>query len=109
MAPQHMRNVESYAFRVQTPPSSAITSLPMPPDEERKARMVKYATAMGVRMICIGACFVVPGWWLLIPALGAIVLPYFAVIAANTVVHRAGPVVERPGALLPYVSRDGAS
>jgi hypothetical protein len=104
-----MRNVESYHFCVQPSSSSAITSLQISPDEERKARMVKYATAMGVRMICIAACFVTPGWWLLIPALGAVLLPYFAVIAANTVVNRRGPAIERPGAMLPYVSRDGAS
>lgn len=38
---------------------------------------------MGIRMVCIIACFFVTGWWLLIPALGAIFLPYFAVIIAN--------------------------
>ena len=64
--------------------------------------MVKYAAAMGVRLVCIAACFVTPGWWMLLPALGAIVLPYFAVIAANTVVVDRGPDVARPGALLPY-------
>lgn len=104
-----MRNVESYDSCVPNPPSNSITSVPMSPDEERNARMLKYSIAMGIRMLCIAACFFVPGWWLLIPALGAIVLPYFAVIAANTVVNRAGPAVERPGAIMPYVSRDGAS
>lgn len=102
-----MRNVESYDSPVPTPPSSAITSLPTSPDDERRTRMIKYAAAMGVRMICIAACFVTPGWWLLIPAFGAVVLPYFAVVAANTVVNRAGPAVERPGALLPYSPSDG--
>lgn len=63
--------------------------------------MVKYAAAMGVRMVCIVACFFTPGWWLLVPALGAIVLPYFAVIAANTVVNTGRAAVERPGALVP--------
>lgn len=70
--------------------------------------MIKYAAAMGVRLVCIVACFVTPGWWLLIPALGAIVLPYFAVIAANTVVNRSAQSVERPGALVP-VRSDGFS
>ncbi len=97
-----MRNVAGYHRRVPKSQSSAITSLPTSPDDERKARMVKYAAAMGVRMICIVACFFTPGWWLLIPALGAIVLPYFAVIAANTVVNSGGNRVERPGALLSY-------
>ena len=96
-----MRNVAGYDFGVSKSQSSAITSLPTSPDEERKARMVKYAAAMAVRMVCIAACFFTPGWWLLIPALGAILLPYFAVIAANTVVNTGGNRVERPGALLP--------
>lgn len=95
-----MRNVAGYHPGVPKPQTSAITSLPTSPDDERKARMIKYAVAMGVRMVCIGACFVAPGWWLLVPALGAIVLPYFAVVAANTVVNARGREVERPGALL---------
>ena len=86
------------------PIPSAITSLPTPPDDERRARMVRYSVAMGIRMICIVACFVTPGWWMLIPALGAIVLPYFAVIAANTVVSSPRTAVERPGALLPFTN-----
>lgn len=107
-----MRNVAGYHLGVSKPQSSAITSLPTSPDDERKARMVKYAAAMSVRMVCIAACFVTPGWWMLIPALGAVVLPYFAVIAANTVVNTGGNSVERPGGLLPYrpepFSRDAA-
>ncbi len=95
-----MRNVTGYHRRVSKLPSSAITSLPTSPDDERRARMIKYAAAMGVRMVCIGACFFTPGWWMLLPALGAVALPYFAVIAANTVVHRSGAAVERPGALM---------
>lgn len=83
-------------------PSSAITSLGEAPDAERKARMVKYAAAMGVRVVCIMACFVTPGWWLLIPAAGAVFLPYFAVLAANQVTVNRGTNVERPGGLLPY-------
>ncbi|HEU0206759.1 MAG TPA: DUF3099 domain-containing protein [Pseudolysinimonas sp.] len=41
------------------------------------------------------------GWWVLIPAAGAVFLPYFAVVAANNV-RRGGPaVVQRPGAIVP--------
>jgi hypothetical protein len=72
----------------------------MSPDEERRERMIKYAAAMGVRLVCIAACFVVTGWWMLIPAIGAVVLPYFAVIAANTVKARPGDEVERPGGIV---------
>jgi hypothetical protein len=63
-----------------------ITSLPTAPEAERKSRMVKYSLAMGVRIVCIGLCFVTPGWWLLLPATGAVLLPYFAVLVANQVV-----------------------
>lgn len=87
---------------MKQPTGAAITSLPASPTEERRARMVKYSVAMGIRLVCIAACFVTPGWWLLIPALGAIVLPYFAVVAANTVAAPKGSDVERPGQILPY-------
>ncbi len=83
-------------------PGAAITSLPSSPTDERRVRMIKYSAAMGVRLVCIAACFVTPGWWLLIPALGAIVLPYFAVVVANTVAAPIGAVVERPAQIVPY-------
>ena len=45
---------------------------------------------MGLRLVCLFLCFVVPGWWVLIPAAGVIVLPLIAVALAN--------VVKAPGA-----------
>lgn len=60
--------------------------------------MIKYSIAMGIRLACIGACFLVTGWWLLVPALGAVLLPYFAVVVANSVTSgpsKASPL--RPG------------
>ncbi len=60
-----------------------VTSLPTAPEVERKSRMVKYSIAMGIRLLCIGACFFTPGWWLLLPAAGAVLLPYVAVVVAN--------------------------
>ena len=62
--------------------------------------MIKYTIAMSLRVVCLGLCLVVPGWWLLIPALGAVFLPYFAVIIANNVRSGAKGQVERPGALV---------
>jgi len=82
------------------PASAAITSLPESPDDDRRDRMIKYSIAMGVRMLCIAACFVVPGWWMLLPAAGAVILPYIAVVAANTVASPRGRDVERPGAIV---------
>ena len=54
------------------------------PDKERLSRMRLYSLSMGIRLICIGLCFIVPGWFVTLPILGAIVLPWFAVIGANT-------------------------
>jgi hypothetical protein len=79
----------------------AITELPPSPEQEQSARMRRYALTMGIRMLCVVACLFVQGWWLLIPALGAIFLPYVAVVFANAVSRSGGRSVERPGAIVP--------
>lgn len=61
--------------------------------------MRQYSLAMGVRLLCVVLCFFVRGWWLLIPALGAVFLPYFAVVIANNVGSGARGRVQRPGAI----------
>jgi hypothetical protein len=62
--------------------------------------MLKYTIAMTVRFVCIGLCLFVPGWWVLIPAAGAIVLPYVAVVIANTTRAGTSTQVQRPGAVV---------
>lgn len=62
--------------------------------------MLKYTIAMGIRVVCIALCLVAPGWWLLLPAAGAIFLPYFAVVVANNVGGGTSARVRRPGALV---------
>jgi hypothetical protein len=57
--------------------------------------MIKYSLAMGIRMLCILSLLFVHGWWLVIMAIGAIVLPYIAVVLAN-VVARPGIGAEAP-------------
>ncbi len=80
----------------------SITTLATSPEADRRARMVKYSVAMGIRLVCIFACFFTPGWWLLIPAAGAIVLPYVAVVFANVGMREKDASVLRPGGLLPF-------
>ena len=63
----------------------SITSLPASPEDDRKRRMIQYTIAMSIRMVCVILCFFAHGWWLLVPALGAIILPYFAVVLANNI------------------------
>ena len=79
----------------------AITTLAPSPEADRRARMVKYSIAMAVRLVCIFACFLTPGWWLLIPAAGAIFLPYVAVVLANVSMKSKDAAVLRPGGILP--------
>ena len=62
--------------------------------------MRRYALTMGIRVLCILACLFVRGWWLILPALGAIFLPYIAVVFANAVSRSGGRIVERPGAIM---------
>jgi hypothetical protein len=80
----------------------SITSLPPSPDADRHSRMLKYGIMMGIRVICLFVVFLVHGWWIVIPALGAVFLPYFAVVIANVGSSRYEAEVERPGSVLPY-------
>lgn len=75
--------------------STSITSLPRSPEDDQRARMIKYSVMMAIRVVCIGLCLVVPGWWLLVCVLGAVFLPYVAVLIANATDTR-GIKVERP-------------
>lgn len=83
----------------------SITSLPRSPEDDRRARMLKYSIAMGIRVVCIFACFLTPGYWLIIPAIGAVVLPYIAVVLANVTDSRK-KVVLRPDQLALPASDD---
>lgn len=80
----------------------SITSLPLAPELERRNRMIKYSIAMSIRVVCIVLMLFVEGWWLLVCAVGAITLPYFAVIIANVHGDPGKATVLRPGAVEVY-------
>ena len=86
--------------------SMSITELPPSPDAERRSRMIKYAVTQAIRVVCILAIFLVPDWWRLIPAAGAVFLPYFAVVVANSVQQNPRPTVARPGSIVPVNRAD---
>ncbi|MFC9918714.1 DUF3099 domain-containing protein [Agromyces binzhouensis] len=90
------------------PPLQSITSLPPSPEEERRSRMIKYTVMMSIRVVCIIALLFVQGWWLLVFALGAVFLPYFAVVVANVATTRRSDV-ESPGGLVPLPRADGGT
>lgn len=84
----------------------SITSLPRSPEDDRRSRMIKYSVTMAIRVVCIGLCLVVPGWWLLVCAIGAVALPYIAVVLANSVIRPSTPPVLRPGGIVPVQPKD---
>lgn len=83
---------------MRTPPT-AITELPPSPDDERRTRMIRYTIAMSIRMVCFALAIIIQDWWRVIPLIGALVLPYVAVVIANNVRRTETSRVTRPGAL----------
>lgn len=78
----------------------SITSLPDSPEEDRRRRTRQYLIGMSIRTACVIACFFVRGWWLLLPVMGAVVLPWVSVLLANVAARgRARPLVLRPGSI----------
>jgi hypothetical protein len=65
--------------------------------------MIQYTVAMSIRTVCIVLCLVVPDWWRLIPAVGAILLPYVAVVLANASNSKPATEMLRPGGLVRQV------
>ena len=61
----------------------SITDAAAAHSEEMRQRMIKYAVAMGIRMVCLILIFVVDGWLKILPVIGAVFLPWVAVIIAN--------------------------
>lgn len=68
--------------------------------------MIRYSVAMSIRVICIVLMLFVEGWLLVICAIGAIFLPYFAVVVANAVAPPREGSVEGPGAIVRVDARD---
>ena len=61
----------------------SITDAAAAHSEDMRERMIKYAVAMGIRMVCLILIFVVDGWFKLVAVAGAVFLPWIAVIIAN--------------------------
>lgn len=61
----------------------SITDAATAHSEEMRQRMIKYAVAMGIRMVCLILIFVVDGWFKVLPVIGAVFLPWIAVVIAN--------------------------
>ncbi|MGK0716195.1 DUF3099 domain-containing protein [Leucobacter sp. W1153] len=64
-----------------------VTSAGVNPAEDRAYRMRMYFIVMSLRVVCIASLFWVRGWWILVAAVGSVLLPWFAVLIANAVNH----------------------
>ena len=64
---------------------TSVTSVEVSPDAERRNRFIQYTVAMIIRVICIFLAVAIDNWLRWVFMAGAVLLPYFAVVAANSV------------------------
>lgn len=62
-----------------------VTSISEAPDNERRRRMIIYTLSMLIRFACVALVVFTSGIWQWIFGIGAVFLPYFAVVVANNV------------------------
>ena len=62
-----------------------VTSIGEAPEVERRRRMVIYTISMLTRFICVALVVFTSGIWQWVFGIGAIFLPYFAVVIANDI------------------------
>lgn len=71
-----------------------VTSVGEAPDNERRRRMIIYTISMLTRFACVALVVFTSGIWQWIFGIGAIFLPYFAVVVANNVGGESKDVLE---------------
>lgn len=62
----------------------SVTQVPISPEQDRMHRMKVYTLTMLIRTVCLVLLVLVDGWLVWVFAAGAIFLPYFAVVIANS-------------------------
>jgi hypothetical protein len=75
------------AHRTRQQDVALVTDAKRPMSEDIAFRERRYLIMMGIRVLCFGITILLfvahAGWFSAIPAAGAIVIPYFAVVFAN--------------------------
>lgn len=69
----------------QVPVVHTVTSASTSTADDQAQRMKRYLIMMGIRVACFGLVFVTSGWLRWAAIVGAIVIPYVAVVIANAV------------------------
>lgn len=85
----------------------SITSARRALSEDLRARNLRYLVSMAIRTGCLFLAFLTPTPWRWLFVVGAVVIPYVAVIIANAGRERAGAspahlLPPLPGAVQPY-------
>lgn len=83
--------------------AQSVTSAPLARQDDDRARVRKYAITMGIRMLCFVLMVLIQpyGWHTLFFAVGAVLLPYIAVVIANVGEATTTSAPERPELALP--------
>lgn len=85
---------------------TSVTSVDHSPEAERRSRFINYTIAMLIRVACIFLAVAIDGWIRWVFMAGAVLLPYFAVVAANSVGSSRAKTKAVPVAPLQISSKD---
>jgi len=77
-----------------------VTSASTSTTDDQDKRVKRYLTMMGIRIACFGLVFVTSGWLRWAAVIGAVFIPYVAVVVANAVTPR------QPGSIQSVTPRD---
>jgi hypothetical protein len=72
----------------KAPDAQSVTSAPESRTEDQARRLKRYLLTMGIRTACFVLLVVIDEWYRWFFAVGAVFLPFFAVVAANAVSPR---------------------
>lgn len=80
----------AYALRSSREPEPVrITTAPVSADDDRRHRQRRYMISMGIRTLCfVVAVLVGPGWFRWVMVAASLLLPYYAVVMANSAAPR---------------------
>ena len=84
------------------------TALPSSPEDDRKKRIRKYTITMTCRTLCLVGVVVDPNWTRFVFAVGAVFLPYLAVIFANVGSRGATDPISPGSAMPPAITSSAA-
>jgi Protein of unknown function (DUF3099) len=77
------RVIDAETLRSQAEQVHRITDAGVPLSQDQSDRARRYLIAMSVRTVCFIAAVITPAPWRWVFAVGAVVLPYLAVVMAN--------------------------